>query len=514
MSRSLVFSRRCLSPHRLLLALCGLTVSCGSSDCPKGSEQRANGLCYVPGEEGPGADDTGGVPDDTGPGPGDTGPDDTGPDDTGPDDCDGLPDGLSPGLPVVLESSIETEEFMEYLDVALLGDGRALLGANNGWSVLDVAAMRFTHVDFSPARSVWRVAADPAAGRAYLGTQFDDVKVLDIRSDPPVLERTLRTWRGWHGDLSADSGRVLVAALDDGAWLIDGGSGETLGQISTHATAVMLDGDRAWVAGTQTVGLYDLSDPSSPTLLADAALPAPAVDAAGDGDRAVFALGAAGVVGLRFDGTGLTLSPVFDTDGAAYGVAADGEAVWAASWRAVSVGRWTDAGPEWLGEAASPMFAMGVDAQDGTAVAADWMLASRYQGDLSLGGPELRMVERIDLPDAGAQSVSLRVENAGIGELSVVWSGEGAPAPLSLCPGASATVAVEAAAVPLELSYEANDLDESTGVISILESSAGLGTVHTDFTLEAIQAGSAESAPWSLSEYAGELVYIAWFAPT
>jgi hypothetical protein len=262
------------------------------------------------------------------------------------------------------------------------------------------------------------------------------------------------------------------------------------------------------------VGLYDLSDPSSPSLLAQEALPAPAVDAAGDGDRVVLALGAAGVVGVRFDGTELSVSPAFDTDGAAYGVAADGDSVWAASWRAVSLGRWTDDAPEWLGEAASPMFAMGVDAKDGTAVAADWKLASRYRGDVGLGGPELRMVKRIDVPDTGPQTVSLQVENAGVGELSVTWSGEGSPGTLSLCPGESATVAVEAAEVPLELPYEANDLDESTGAVSILKSSAGLGTVHPDFTLDAIQAGSSESAPWSLSEYAGELVYIAWFAPT
>jgi len=495
--------------RNVIVVFCGAGLACGPGDCPKGSERWADGLCHLLEDdvEQVVVEDSA-VPADTAP------PDDTSAPDTGEPGCDALPDGIARGLPVVRETSIETDVFMEYLDVALLGDGRALLGANNGWSVVDVASMAFTHVESVGHQSVWRVAADPASGLAYFGTQINHVAVVDITSDPPTTGRRIEPWSGWHADLSAEGGRLLVAALDDGAWLIEGATQETLGRIPSHATAVQLDGDRAWVAGTESVGLWDLSDTRSPTLLAEAPLPVPAIDAAGNGERVVLALGAEGVVGVTFDGTGLTVHPSFDTDGAAYGVAADGEQVWAASWRAVSLGRWTDAGPEWLGEAASPMFAMGVDARDGTAVAADWQLVSRYTGDASLGGPELRMVDRIDVSGEGPHTLSVRVENAGVGELSLAWSGDGAPDDLSLCPGESRSLSVEVSAVPLALPYETNDLDESSGLLSIQQASGQLGAVHTDFTLEAIQAGSTTSSPWSLSEHAGELVYIAWFAPT
>lgn len=494
--------------RRLLLLLATGAPACTADPCPKGSLRGGDGLCYQWPDDEPGtatsetAGDSGVPVRDTA---------------AGAVVCPDLPTSLVLGTPISALGSSETDEFMENLDVALLGDGRALVGANNGWSVLDVASGAFTHVEWAGARSVFRLAADPGAGRAWGGTQSRALYRFDISVDPPVVVAEHRPWSGWHGDVAASGGNALVAVLDEGAWLLDG-DGEVAGVLPGDATAVALDGDVGWVAGTERLVRVDWSSPSEPRILGEVALPGPAIDAAGSADQVVLALGGLGVVVVRADADTLQVSELLDTRGAAYGVAMDGDQFWAATWHAVSVGAVVDGQPLWLGAVPSDRYALGIDAHDGTAVVADWTRVSRMLLVPGVGGPELELPDRVDV--ARDTDGAFTVFNGGAATLTASLDGEGMvvePAELELCAGESARVRVSGEGAWPDhstLTVTSNDLDEATVAVDIVAAAAGLGEPHEPFTLQVLEPVSGTTAPWSLTDYAGELVYIAWFAPT
>jgi len=498
------------------LAILWWMGGCSPEPCPSGSVRLDDGLCHLVDDESKparaGSDDT----DTAHGGGGDSGPPDSADPGTDPP-CGAPPDSWSLGDPIQALGASETDEFMEHLDVALLGDGRALVGANNGWSVLDVDSGSFTHVAWAGARSVFRLAADPEAGLAWGGTQSRGLYRFDITVDPPVVVGEHRPWAGWHGDVAASEAHALVAALEDGAWLLDA-TGAPLGQLAGTVTAVALDGTIGWVAGHSTVRRVDWSDPSEPVVTATVAIPAPATDAAGSADRVVLALGGGGVLVVDHVDDALVLHPTLPTHGAAYGVALDGDSFWAATWFSVSVGGMAGGVPTWWGDEPAARYALGVDASGGRAVAADWTRVSRFAYSEGLGGPELRVPSRVDV--AAGDPAAVTVENGGAGLLSVSFAGEGMtvePSELALCPGEWDRVVVTASAGWAEasaLEVHSDDPDEATVSVDIIAAAAGIGQPHEPFTLQAITPPAAGTTPWSLAEHAGELVYIAWFAPT
>lgn len=495
-------------------ALLLLGTSCAPDPCPPGSTRWADDLCHLVPE----------VPDPAAP----PAPDSAPPRDTGSPldsgeaaaDCAPLPASLVHGDPITPVASVETDVFMEYLDVAHLGDGRALLGANNGWSVLDLSTHTFSHVEHVGARSVYRLAADLPAGLAYGGTQSRALYVWDLADDPPVLIGEHRPWVGWHGDVAAAGGRVLVAAGDEGAFLLDGRSGSLLSTLAEPtATAVALTDTRAWVAGQDTLALYDLTDPTRPYRTATLALPTRAVDADAHDGRLVLALGGHGVMVVDDLGDTLAVAAHLSTDGPAYGVALDGDRFWAATWGQVSLGATVDGVPQWLGDEPAGSIALGVDAADGTAVVADWLLGSVLQSDRTRSSGELRLPDQLHVSSAHPAVFSL--ENGGLEALEVRLEPTAGltvePEVVELCPGESRVVSLDAGAADPGVAHVAvrsGDVDEPEISLAVAVGTGGVGSVHREVTLPAVVAGRSETEVWSLADHAGELVYIAWFAPS
>lgn len=489
--------------HSWTALLLGAVVGCAADKtpaepCPEGSHREADGLCHLDDTAAPagaGADSGAGLPTD--------------------DPCGDLPGGLSAGDPVASGAPVRSEEFLEHLDAALLGDGRALLGANNGWAVLDLAAGRFTHVEFATARSVYRLAADPEAGLAWGGTQSRGLMRWDLSTDPPTMLGEVRAWSGWHGDVAADGGRALLALGADGAVLL-GADGEVLGRIEGPALAVALEGDRALVSDGSTLQSWSLVDPENAELDGVVELSGHAADLALQGQRAAVAAGSAGVHLVELDDAG---APVWreswSTPAAAYGVAIDGDAVWGAAWDGVVFGRWDADGPLRLGEERTPGLALGVDARGGEVVVADWTAALPLTGATDRSGPALRAPTRLDLvPDL---SGSMVVENAGQGGLQVAFAPESgltaAPEQLVLCAGEQAVVTVEADTSG-RIGVETNAVDALEDGIQVERGAGGLGAAHPPVELALWDPVAGSSAPWSLADHAGELVYIGWFAPS
>lgn len=479
--------------------LLGLSVGCAGDKgrdepCPEGSHREADGLCHL--------DETGA-------------PEDSGEASPAEDPCGGLPAGLTSGDPVQSGAPVRSEEFLEHLDAALLGDGRALLGANNGWAVLDLAEGRFSHVEFATARAVYRLAADPEAGLAWGGTQSRGLMRWDLSTDPPTLLGEVRAWSGWHGDVAADGGRALVALGADGAVLL-GSGGEVLGTLEGTVLAVALEADRALVSDGSTLSSWSMVDPESPVLEGVLELSGHAADLALEGSRAAVAAGSAGVHLVELDGAGAPAwRATWSTSAAAYGVALDGDAVWGAAWDGVVFGRWDTDGPLRLGEERTPGLALGVDARGGEVVVADWTAALPLSGATDRSGPALRAPLRLDLvPDLGGTMV---VENAGQGGLLVELMPESgltaAPAELVLCAGERAVVTVEAEAAG-RISVATNAVDAPEDGIQVELGAGGLGEEHPPVELALWDPVAGSSAPWSLADHAGELVYIGWFAPS
>lgn len=465
--------------------------------CPEGSHREADGLCHLD-------EDTA-----------EAEAEDSGEAAPGSDPCGEGVGGLVLGDPVEAGAPVRSEEFLEHLDVALLGDGRALLGANNGWAVLDLDGGRFSHVAFATARSVYRLAADPEAGLAWGGTLSRGLMRWDLSTDPPTLLGELRAWSGWHGDVAADGGRALVALGDEGAVLL-GRDGAVLGRLEGAVLAVALEGERALVSDGSTLSSWDLGDPEDPHLDGVVELSGHAADLALEGQRAAVAAGSAGVHLVELDGEGVpTWRETWTTSAAAYGVSIDGDAVWGAAWEAVVFGRWDGDGPLRLGEERTPGLALGVDARDGAVVVADWTAALPLSGATDRSGPALRLPARLDLvPELSGTMV---VENAGQGGLELGFSpGSGlqvSPEELVLCPGELAVVTVEAEAAGA-IAVDSNAVDALADLVQVERGAGGLGAAHPPVELALWDPVAASSAPWSLAEHAGELVYIGWFAPS
>ncbi len=430
-----------------------------------------------------------------------------------------MPAGHTLGDPIHRVAVAATDEFMEHLDAATLGDGRALLGANNGWAILDIAEGRFTHVEFATARSVYRLAADPDAGLAWGGTQMRGVMRWDLSTDPPTVLPELRPWSGWHGDVAAAGGRGLVAAGSDGAWLLDGAYGETLARLDDgDAMAVALSDTLAVTSDGTTLRVYSIEDPTNPVLQSTLELTGHTADLALQGTHLAAAAGAAGVHLIDVTDGVLVHRDTWSTSAAAYGVAVDGDRIWGAAWDSVVMGTWGPDGPVRLGEEAAAGYALGVDARAGTAVVADWNLVSVLQPNPDRTGPELRMDTSVALHTGAA--LPLLAENAGHSLLEVDLVGPDGLAlsasSLSLCPGEVAAVVLtpEDDFLGGTIGVQSTDPDEAEATIQLSMNAGGLGTTHPDIVLGAYDPSTDTTGVWSLADHAGELIYIGWFAPS
>ena len=432
--------------------------------------------------------------------------------------------GTAPVLPLVYGDPLELvnvgtvggSKAWHMLDVVALDDEVALASGNGGLALVELASGDQRWIE-SYGRT-YDLAWDGGLERAYLGSREEEVLVVGLsdRERPETLG-SFSDWEGYHEDLAADSGRVLVAAPQTGAVLVDGQSLEPLATIPAGwAAAVGLHGDRAVVGDAAELVLYDLSDPASPRELDREAVRATARDIDFDGARVGVALGGHGVAALDVVDDDLVLRGQLELPGACYGVALDGDELWASAWSEVALVWLGEGGPVVVGTEPIDTATVGISAHGGRTVAADWFgttVVDRVEG---LAGPELVVPETAWSDRDDPPTATVRIANLGAIPLEVEPRlGTVSLDALLLEPGESESVVVtgepgQVLSTTLELLT--NDPDEPQVAVEVRTGEQSVGLPHEELELQGYVYPDTNLTPYRLSEQRGRVVFLAYFA--
>ncbi len=450
---------------------------------------------------------------------------DSGGDTDTPLDTDtGTPLGLDYGDPIEFAGSEATTapKIYEFVDVVALDEEHAVAVGQGGYALTSLEDGH--HVWREETDRFYDVAWDGTTERLYLGTRENDVRVVDLsdRSSPRQLE-SFRDWNGFHEDLAADDGLLLVAALEDGAVLLDGVNLQRHSVIEAGwVAAVGLSGDRAIVADGAEILLYDVSEPSAPEPLSAASVRATARNITFDGVHVGVALGGHGVAVLRVEGDELLLLEQFDLPGSTYGVALDGSSLWAAAWSEVALIWLGEGGPAMLGTEPVTQISLGLGASGGRAVAADWIATSAFQRIDGVAGPEVSApgttwASSEDPPEARVEITNLGAVNLELDFGPAEPSRDLDVESLVLAPGERGQVVVTGRSGELletSIAFTSNDPDELTGVFDVKTGQQAVGQVHGALELEGYVPPDTNLEPYDLSEQTGRVTVLAYFTLT
>ncbi len=419
----------------------------------------------------------------------------------------------------VIEGS---DDLWEFVDTVALDDEHALSSGQGGLALVDLTDG--SHLWTEPFMRTYDLAWDAGLEVAYAGSREQQVYRVDLsdRMDP-VQAGELLAWEGVHEDLAAGGGLLLVAAPETGAVLLDGESGQVHSILPADwASAVALHQDRAVVADRNELVLFDVGDPETPVELDRASLSVSARDLAFDGTTLGVALGGHGVAVVRVRDDALMVDTTVEVPGSSYGVALDGERLWASAWSDVALIWLGDGGPVVIGTEPVRYNTLGVGAAGGRAVASDWFGTLALEHVEGVAGPELVVPPEVfslgadgDVPEA-----TVALSNLGALTLEASASLEDPSAALSetewvVAPGETVhfTVTGEAGRpLTTRVRLTSNDPDEADSTVEIRTGDRSVGQVHDDFTVEGYLFPDANLLPYSLSSQAGRVTFLAYFA--
>lgn len=414
---------------------------------------------------------------------------------------------FSLGDPVLTVGNVQESMRIEWMDAAIFDENLGLVVGQGGFMTmgLDPPAI-LAKVE---AERAYRVAVDGHI--AYLATRIHGVYSLDL-SDPshPWMSQTRAISEGFHEDIAADAGRVLVGALDDGAILLDPAL-DTLGVIpASYAFGVALQGDRALVADDDALVLWDISDPAAPVELNRAALRATGRDIAWQGEQVAVAMGGQGVAVFSLAEDTLEHRGDLEFPGTSYSVSIDGDDLWIAGWEVAALAWLGEGGPVVRGHEPVQQSAMGVSARDGEALVADWMFATVLSSVPGVAGPELHVPERIGLGSEGA-SVALPLRNWGALPMEITLEAQGVSVSgdhFNLAPGEQATPVLTGTG---SLKVRSDDPDEGSLSVDVYLAELGIGSPHPDFDLAGFTWPDRQQRPYRLADAAGQVLMLAYF---
>ncbi len=410
----------------------------------------------------------------------------------------------------------------EFVDVVALDDETALGSGQGGYALIDLDDGGFDYrEDFI---RTYDLAWDPELQQAYAGTRLEGVYVLDLSNrEAPTESGYIYDWYGQHEDLAASAGRLLVAAPGEGAVLVDG---ETRGVLATieadWAYAVGLHEDRAVVADANEVVLYDLTDETDPVELDRAALTATVRDIAFDGETIGVSLGGHGVGVVRVEEDALRVDAELPLPGTSYGVALDGDLLWASAWSEVALVWLGAGGPVVLGTEAITYNTLGIGAANGRAIAADWFGVAAFEHVEGFMGPELYAPPQIFAVGEGDAPAEATIEVTNYGAMTLALTAEAQDETASLSedswslePGDSARFTItgqEGRPLSTEVFLESNDPDELHSSVEVRTAEQSIGQPHEDFTVEGFVYPDTNLTPYSISEQTGRVTFLAYFA--
>jgi len=498
-------------PRTFLLAL-GATA-CTPSPCPKGSEERGDGLCYL----------TDSAPEDGTTPAGDTGPtDDTaGTGDTAPPSSD-----YALGDPVTVLGTSDAGGGLgmpilyEWTDAAAINDEWAITTGQGGYGIISMATGELVHQE--NIRRALRVATD--GQNAILATRTDGLMRVDVSAGPDT--RGTRDFRAPelttpHEDVDVSGSLVAVGWRDEGLLILDI-EGTLLSTVPAEdAFAVSIEGERlAFTDGGELV-LLDIADPSSPVELHRQSMSSEGRDMAWQGAHLVVGMGGAGTSIWRVQDDQLIHRTDIRTPGSALSVAVDGDRAWIGAWEVTALVDLAATPPVVLGHEPPKDSAMGVAASGGRAVVADWFYSTALQATDGVAGPELVVEDALFFDPTQSSTRRLHFENHGALDMDVRIdrTGDGytvSDTAFAVAPGERAVVTVswpeESRPSTSELSWSSNDPDEPTGTITLQPADQGIGTEHEDFTLPGFQLPDDTERNWTLSDTRGKVHVLVYWA--
>ena len=269
-------------------------------------------------------------------------------------------------------------------------------------------------------------------------------------------------------------------------------------------------------SGSQLL-LFDVADPSAPTLLDELPLPADGWDVDFDGERLAVALGSEGV--LVADVVEDTLVEVgrlhpprscFDLD-------LDGTDLWVACWS----GAWladVRGEPVLLGESPAVGQAMGIGAGYGRAMVGEIGNARMLQRIPGAGGAELTVTEQLWFPVDSEAARSLQVRNDGLLPLEVQLKCDGCTLDtevLELAPGTRAEVEVVTSnPEDATLTWRSGDPSEPKGRVTLSVADEVVGLAHPDFDLEWFAWPEDRLKSVDQEDLKGRVTYLYYFKDT
>ncbi|MFT5683198.1 MAG: hypothetical protein ACI8RZ_004127 [Myxococcota bacterium] len=446
------------------------------------------------------------------PSPTETAPDtasDSGDSETIPDTT--LPDGDP--ISTIGSWGAESMPYPEWTDAAMIDADTALMAGVTGYGVYDLPSGTLTE-DYNTSRT-YRV--DVSDTHAIFASRIDGVRLVELSnlSGPGAVHRLDGMT---HEDVSIDGDRALVAWKSDGVQILDMAL-NTLGWIPAESDTVALLGDIAVIGDGESVVLYDITDPTDPIERSRVEVSGRPADLDFDGTRVAVAMGGSGAGVLSVSDDILTDLGRVISPGAAMSVALDGDRLWIAAWEQVVLADLSDGAPTVIGHETPVMSAMGLAARDGTAVVADWLLVTAMTHNEGVAAPEVDTERGVVFQDA-TQPERVAFANHGPRDLNVTITGvpDGFSVDvesLTILPGFVDSLSLTPPGGTFGqtlLEWTTNDPDESTGSTKVAMASNVLGAPHPDFTLFGLSWPDTTLSSYTLSEYLGTVVMLAYWA--
>lgn len=491
---------------RLLVPLGAVVLSACQSPCPKGSERRDDGLCYL-------IEDsvTDVVLEDSGrPDSGEASPFD-------PSEVWTLGD-------PILEVGAEVDPnggrpiTYEWTDAAVVSESVGIVTGQGGYGIIDLSTGEL--VRQVNTRRMLRVATD--GDTAVLASRTDGLLLVDVRPgldtdgyipfEAPLLD-------GHHETVDIEGDRVLIGWRTHGGVLTDL-TGRELGRLpADDAFAVGLQGSRAVLTDARDLVLFDITDPAAPVELDRAEMVGEGRDIGWDSTHLAVGMGGLGTSIWSTEGDRLTHRGDVRTPGTALSVDVDGQFAWIGAWRTVGLVDLTVDPPTVVGHQDTYFSAIGLGAGHGKALVGDWFASVVLEGVPGVAGPEL--VAPLPLffdPDGGATQPVV-FENAGPFDLDVTLSGASGyvPARESVTVPAQSTAQVSVTAPDgrppvAELAWTSTDADEPSGSLAVGPADQGIGTEHEAMALPGFELPSGDERIYDLAEMRGKVVVLCYWA--
>ncbi len=467
-----------------------LSLACTAAPCPAAFERREDGNCYPQGSPS-GEDSPRG--------------------ETGLDSEAWVPE-LELGDP--LEALTGTaHDGWEFLDGAILEDGRLLAMGQGGWMLADPATGE--SLATGGLERVYRMDLD--GDRVYAASRTGAITKLDLSSGTPQKSASKTLTEGYHEDISADGGLVLVGAQEEGALLLDDQLNLLAKVPATFAGGVALIGEVALVTDDDELVLLDLGS-ASPSELDRLPLRGRGRDIAFDGHHVAVAMGSEGVDVFEVQGDRLGYRGALDMPGSAFNVTLDGDMLYVAAWEVIVAAWLGGEEPVVLGHEQPIQSAWAVAARDGTLTVLDWGWLTPLKLNEGVAGPELHPPNQIWVSPGSTETLAVELTNYGAFDLELELPDQdvvsASPSSMTLAPGASGVFSLTPVA-PWKGSSDVrlltNDPDEQSSRLSLRETEGSIGAAHPEMVLEGFVPPSASTERFDLADYRGRPVFIAYF---